>query len=55
MKDSETIRARIPADLKSAFEDACKRNDRTASQVIRDFIRDYTKQNAQGELLKGKR
>lgn len=53
MNDSEMIRARIPGDLKSAFEEACARNDRTASQVLRDLMRDYVKKNAQGDLLKG--
>jgi len=51
----EIVRARIPAELKTAFEEACKRNDQTCSQVIREFIRHYVKQNAQGELLKGKK
>lgn len=51
----EIIRARLESSLKKSFEDACKANDRTASQVLRDLIRQYVKQNAQGELLKGKK
>lgn len=47
----EMIRARIDADLKQAFEDACKRNDQTASQVLRQLMREYVRKNAQGNLL----
>ena len=54
----EIIRARIDSDLKTAFERACKANDRTASQVLRDLIRFYVQENsgkkAQGELLEDK-
>jgi antitoxin component of RelBE/YafQ-DinJ toxin-antitoxin module len=55
MSEEATIRARIPEDLKTEFEDACKRNDQTCSQVLREFMRHYVKQNAQGDLLKGKK
>lgn len=52
----EIIRARIESDLKAAFERSCKENDRTASQVLRDLIRNYVQENAektrQGDLLK---
>lgn len=48
----EIVRARVEPELKRAFEDACKRNDLTASQVIRSFMREYVSKNAQGELLK---
>lgn len=51
--NEDVIRARIDPDLKRAFEDVCKANDRTASQVLRDFIRAYVKANGQGDLLKG--
>lgn len=47
-----TLNLRLPAELKKAFEDACKRNDQTASQVLRALMRDYAKKHAQGELLK---
>lgn len=49
------VTARVPADLKKAFDDAASRNDRTASQLIRDFMREYVRKNAQGDLLKGTR
>ena len=31
----------IDPDKKAAFEDLCARQDRTASQVVRQLIRDY--------------
>lgn len=49
MADS-TINLRLPGDLKRAFEDACKGNDQTASQVIRALMREYVKKHAQQEL-----
>lgn len=48
----EIIRARIEGDLKRAFEDACKRNDLTASQVLRQLMREYVQKHAQGQLLR---
>ena len=50
----DTIRARVDANLKKMFEAACKENDRTASQVLRDFMKSYVAQhgNKQGSLLK---
>lgn len=50
----DTIRARVDSDLKKMFEAACKDNDRTASQVLRDFMKSYVAQhgNKQGRLLK---
>lgn len=50
-----TITARAPESLKRAFEAAAAANDRTASQLIREFMRDYVQKNAQGDLLKAKR
>lgn len=56
MKDeSATITARVPAELKKAFEDAAGRNDRTTSQLLRDFMRQYVQDHAQGDLLKGRK
>ena len=55
METTAVINHRVPADLKRAFEDACKANDQTASQVIRAMMREYVRANAQGDLLKGNR
>lgn len=52
MEETVVINHRVPADLKRAFEQACKDNDQTASQVIRSLMREYVKKNAQGSLLK---
>jgi len=51
MNEESVIRARIDADLKSAFESACKANDRTTSQILRDMIKAYVRENAQPELI----
>lgn len=52
----DVIRARIETELKKAFEAACKSNDRTASQVMREMIKRYVTENAQGILpMKGGR
>lgn len=54
MEADETVMIafRVPPELKKAFEAATKANDRTGSQILRDFVRDYIKQNRQGSLLK---
>ena len=45
---------RIDEDLRRAFRAACEKNDMTMAQVIRRFVRDYTRENAQASLpLKG--
>ena len=51
MKDEAVIRARINEQEKKAFEDVCKSKDLTASQVLRAFIRDYIKKNAQRSMF----
>ncbi|QXP89509.1 CopG family ribbon-helix-helix protein [Methylococcus capsulatus] len=40
---------RVDADLKQAFLRAAKANDRTASVLIRDFMRDYVQRSIQGQ------
>lgn len=54
MEEQATITIRVPATVKRAFDLAAAANDRTGSQLIRDFMRLYVRQNAQGDLLKGK-
>lgn len=53
--ETALVTARVPADLKKAFDEAASRNDRTASQLIRDFMREYVRANAQGDLLRPKK
>ena len=43
---------RIDQALKDAFVSTAKSQDRTASQVLRDFMRDYVKKNGQADLFK---
>lgn len=49
-----TLTIRLPADLKKAAEAAAARNDDTLSRVIRQALKDYVSQNAQGDLLTAK-
>jgi len=43
---------RIEPELKAAFVATAKSQDRTASQVLRNFMRDYVKKNGQTDLFK---
>lgn len=45
------VKARVDVDLKVAFEAACRSQDRSASQVLRDMMRDYIRKHAQADLL----
>lgn len=50
------FRIRLDAGLRRNFVDACKQQDRSAAQVIRDFMRRYVDRHAddaQGELFSG--
>jgi predicted transcriptional regulator len=40
---------RVDSDLKQAFLRAAKANDRPASVLIRDFMRDYVQRATQGQ------
>lgn len=42
-----TVVVRVDEELKSAFADAAKAADRTASQLLRDFMRDFVKSRAE--------
>jgi len=46
-----TFTFRVDVALKKAFEQAAKANDRSGSQLLRDFMREYVKRHAQGERL----
>ena len=35
------FKIRVEAELRRAFVDACRREDRPASQVVREFMRNY--------------
>ena len=42
-----TFTFRVDDTLKSAFSDAAKQKDRTAAQLLRDFMREYVVKNQQ--------
>jgi predicted transcriptional regulator len=42
MRES-TVIVRVDDELKTAFADAAKAADRTASQLLRDYMRDFVK------------
>lgn len=43
---------RIDPALRDAFQAAAKGQDRTGSQLLRDFMRDYVKRHGQRDLFK---
>ena len=51
MIDNSVLQIRLDENLKIAFLQIAKSNDRTAAQLLRDYIRAYVKKNGQGELL----
>lgn len=53
LKDKVTYNIRLEKSLRDAFEAACKNTDRTGSQLIRDFMRDYCKKHGQSDLFRG--
>lgn len=53
MNEQTTFNMRLAADLKEAFLKAAKSQDQDGAQLVRAFMRDYVRQNAQGDLLSG--
>lgn len=51
--DSVLLTVKLPPDLKEAFNQAVRMNDRTASQVLRDFMRSYVDQAQSVAASKG--
>lgn len=45
MEQQTNFTCRVDADLKQAFLRAAKANDRPASVLIRDFMREYVQQS----------
>ena len=52
MNEMKNMNIKIDDDLKKSFLEICKANDKSGSQVIRDFIRKYVAKNGQGDLFK---
>lgn len=49
MERQTNFTCRVDVDLKRAFLQAAKSNDRPASVLIRDFMRDYVQRSTQGQ------
>lgn len=48
LKDSG-LRIRVEKNLREAFVQACRAQDRHASDVLRDFMRAFTEKQLQGQ------
>ena len=44
-----TFTFRVDDDLKAAFSDAARKHDRTAAQLLRDFMREYVRRESDQE------
>jgi hypothetical protein len=54
MSDSKQFLVRVDGNLLEAFQSACKKNDTTASQEVRAFMREYVRKNGQQDFFKTK-
>jgi antitoxin component of RelBE/YafQ-DinJ toxin-antitoxin module len=51
-KENEVIQSfRVDSDLRKIFQQVCQNKDMTASQVIRQFMREYVRKNSQGNMF----
>lgn len=48
LKDSG-MRIRVEKELRDAFVQACRAQDRVAADVLRDFMRSFTEKQQQGQ------
>lgn len=48
LKDSG-MRIRVEKDLREAFVQACRAQDRAAADVLRDFMRSFTEKQLKGQ------
>lgn len=46
------LRIRVSNDLREAFIQECRKQDLTAAQVLRAFMRDFTGQSKQNNYIK---
>ena len=54
MPKEEVLPVRMDSELKGIFLKVAEMEDRPASQIIRELIRDYVKSHAQLDLIEGK-
>jgi hypothetical protein len=50
IKDSG-MRIRVEKELREAFVQACRAQDRAASDVLRDFMRAFTEKEQRGQAI----
>ncbi len=50
-RNEGTMTLRVDRDLLKAFQNIAKDNNRTASQLVRDYMMNYVKKHGQGDLL----
>lgn len=50
IKDSG-MRIRVEKELREAFVQACRAQDRAASDVLRDFMRAFTEKEQRGQTI----
>lgn len=43
------LRIRVQRELRESFVEACKAQDKPAAQVLREFMRDYVREQAEKE------
>ena len=51
-RNEGTMTLRVDRDLLKAFQNIAKDNNRTASQLVRDYMMNYVKKHGQGDLFK---
>lgn len=51
-RNEGTMTLRVDKDLLKAFQHIAKDNNRTASQLVRDYMMNYVKKHGQGDLFK---
>lgn len=44
------MRIRVEKELRNAFVQACRAQDRAAADVLRDFMRTFTEKQLQGQV-----
>lgn len=51
-RNEGTMTIRVDKELSTTFQNVAKDNNRTASQLIRDYMAQYVKKHGQGDLFK---
>lgn len=54
-KETTTFTFRVDADLKKAFEEVTEKQDQTASQMLRWFMRSHVAQYSQQDMFAPKK